>query len=55
MALVAQGHLNLNKTKPQSPPSAGWLSPVALGTLVAELNSIINIYKFDDFDVSLRL
>lgn len=43
MDLVAQGHFNLNKTKPQSQPSAGWLSPLALGTLVAKLNSIINI------------
>lgn len=55
MDLIAQGHLNLIKTKPQSQHSAGWLSPLALGNLVAELNYIINIYKFNDIDVSLRL
>lgn len=55
MNLVDQGHFNLNKTKPWSQPSVGWLSTLALGTLTAELNSIINIYKSNDSHVSLRL
>ena len=55
MDSLAQDHCNLHKTKSGSQPSSGWLSPLIWGTLAAELNSVKNINKFNNFHVSLKL
>ena len=55
MHSLTQVHCNLHKTKSGSQPSSGWLSPLIWGTLAAELNSIENINKFNNFHASLKL